>query len=69
MEGAEEIGGDGDVVDCGGRFDSNDGHSVFIVSQRSCPAGRASCAECGHLRGGYTGFGGMVFCGPPVGRE
>jgi hypothetical protein len=35
MEGAEEVGGDGDVVGCGGRFDRNDGHDFFIVSQVS----------------------------------
>jgi hypothetical protein len=33
MEAAEEVGGDGDVVVCGGRVDWDDRHSISMVSQ------------------------------------
>lgn len=33
MKAAEEVGGDSDVVGCGGRVDGDYGHDLFIVSQ------------------------------------
>ena len=42
VEGAEEVGGDGDVVGCGGRVDGDDGHGLYgsagrvVVSCRFC---------------------------------
>ena len=33
MEVAKEVGGDSDVVGCGGRVDGDYGHDLFIVSQ------------------------------------
>ena len=33
-EGAEDAGGDSDIVGCGGRFDVDGRHDTSIVSQR-----------------------------------
>jgi hypothetical protein len=32
VEGVEEVGGDGDVVGCGGGVDGDDRHGLFIVA-------------------------------------
>ena len=72
MEGVEEIGADGDVVVCRGRFDWDDRHGVFIVSQEisenvsSCPAGRARCARGGRLHAFLTCVGRSTVAGLPL---